>query len=96
MKVTVMLTQRLRAGDFVTGGENLKCVAFFALYVSCKSRDFGSNLKYIPSASHKYTSPIALNLVFVYGPPDCKKHINSITCSDYKITILCTMVIMMN
>ena len=77
MKVTVLLTQWLRDGDFITGGDTLKSVAFFALLVRCKSRDFGSNLKYSPSASHKNASPLSLNLVFAYCPPDCKKHMNS-------------------
>ena len=64
MKVTVILTQRLRDCDFVTGGENLKRVAFFSLSVRCKLFDFGSNVKYSPSASHKNASPLVLNLVF--------------------------------
>ena len=77
MKVTVMLTKGLRRDEFLTGGKNLKCVASFALFMRYKSRDSGSILKYSPSASHKYTSPNTLNLVFAYEPPDCKKHTNS-------------------
>ena len=68
-----MLTKGLGDDGFVTGAENLKCVASFALFVSCKSLDFGSNLKYSPSASHKNASPTVLNLVFAYVAPDCKK-----------------------
>ena len=41
IKMTGMLTQGLRDGEFVTGGVNLKYVAFFALFVSFKSREFG-------------------------------------------------------
>ena len=75
--MTVMLTQG--DGEFVTGGVNLKYVAFFALSVSCKSRDFGSNMKYSPFVSNTYASPNALNLVLAYRYvlPDCKKHTNA-------------------